>query len=75
MGKQDKVRHQAEEVAGTAKRKVGEATGDTGLRAEGGLQEAKAKAKQAGDEAAERARNVKEDVEERARRSDRDRDR
>lgn len=50
MGFDDKAKHKAEELAGKAKEKVGDATDNERLEAEGHLDQAKAKAKQAGDE-------------------------
>jgi uncharacterized protein YjbJ (UPF0337 family) len=65
--------HKAEEIAGKAKRKIGDATGDTGLQAEGGAEEAKARAKQAADEVTERARQAADEIRGRSRRGDRQR--
>ncbi|WP_306303514.1 CsbD family protein [Rhodococcus sp. BS-15] len=45
----DKAQHKAEELAGTAKEKAGEATGDDSLRAEGATDQAKANTHQAAD--------------------------
>ncbi len=45
----DKLQHKAEELAGEAKEKLGAATGDEDLEAEGKGESAKANLKQAGD--------------------------
>ena len=54
----DKAQHKAEELAGTAKEKAGEATGDDSLRAEGATDQAKANTHQAADKASDVAENV-----------------
>ena len=45
----DKVEHKAEELKGLAKEKIGDATDNERLQAEGAAERAAAKAKQAGD--------------------------
>ncbi|WP_137874240.1 CsbD family protein [Rhodococcus sp. Q] len=45
----DKAKNKAEELAGKAKKKVGEATGDDRTEAEGRRDEAKGNIKQAGE--------------------------
>ncbi len=45
----DKAKNKAEELAGQGKEAIGEATGNDDLRAEGVADQAKAKAKQAGE--------------------------
>jgi uncharacterized protein YjbJ (UPF0337 family) len=45
----DKLKHKAEELAGKAKEKLGQATDDEGLEAEGKMESSKADLKQAGD--------------------------
>lgn len=46
---EDKFEHKAEELAGRAKEKLGQATDDEGLEAEGTAEASKANLKQAGD--------------------------
>ena len=45
----DKVKNQVESLTGKGKQKVGEATGDKDLQAEGGADQAKGDLKQAGE--------------------------
>lgn len=45
----DKIRHKAEEVSGEAKERLGDATDDEDLQAEGKAESTKANLKQAGD--------------------------
>lgn len=54
----DKAQHKAEELAGTAKEKAGEATGDDSLRAEGAKDQAKANTHQAADKVSDAAESV-----------------
>lgn len=49
MGAVDKAKNKAEELAGKAKEKVGEATGDKDTEAEGHKDRAKGNLKQAGE--------------------------
>lgn len=56
----DKAKHKAEEVAGKAKEKIGEATGNDDLRAEGATDQGKGKTKQVGDNISDAASNVKD---------------
>jgi uncharacterized protein YjbJ (UPF0337 family) len=49
MGTDDKMRNKGEEMLGKAKEKLGEATDDERLEAEGRGEEAKADIKQAGE--------------------------
>lgn len=49
MGLQDKARNKAEEVKGTGKEKIGEATDDKELQAEGAAERAKGNVKQAAE--------------------------
>jgi uncharacterized protein YjbJ (UPF0337 family) len=49
MGIADKAKDKAEELAGKAKAKIGDATDNPDLEAEGRMQEAKADVKQAGE--------------------------
>ena len=50
MGLDDKIKHKAEELGGKAKEKVGDMTDDERMEAEGKVDQAKAKLKQAGDD-------------------------
>jgi uncharacterized protein YjbJ (UPF0337 family) len=49
MGTDDKMDHKLEELGGKAKEKVGEATGDEELEAQGDRDQTKGNIKQAGD--------------------------
>ncbi|MGZ4600646.1 MAG: CsbD family protein [Oryzihumus sp.] len=49
MGNDDKLRNKGEEIGGAAKEKVGQATGDRDLQAEGKGDQTKANLKQAGE--------------------------
>ncbi|MFE3289186.1 CsbD family protein [Rhodococcus sp. NPDC059234] len=49
MGAVDKAKNKAEELAGSAKEKIGKATGDTDTEAEGQKDRAKGNLKQAGE--------------------------
>jgi uncharacterized protein YjbJ (UPF0337 family) len=49
VGSDDKIENKAEELKGKAKEKVGEATGDEELEAEGHGDQAKGNIKQAGE--------------------------
>ena len=49
MGLDDKLKNKTEESSGMAKEKVGDATGDDSLRAEGSNEQSKANLKQAGE--------------------------
>lgn len=49
MGLQDKARNKAEEVKGKGKEKIGEATDDKELQAEGAAERAKGNVKQAAE--------------------------
>jgi uncharacterized protein YjbJ (UPF0337 family) len=49
MGLDDKIENKADEVAGQAKEKAGDATGDQDLQAEGQADQGKANLKQAGE--------------------------
>jgi uncharacterized protein YjbJ (UPF0337 family) len=50
MGTDDKIRNTAEDLGGKAKEAAGKATGNEKLEAEGHLDQAKAGAKQAGED-------------------------
>jgi uncharacterized protein YjbJ (UPF0337 family) len=56
----DKAKHKAEEVVGGAKEKLGDATHNDDLRAEGATDQGKGKTKQAGDSISDAASNVKD---------------
>ena len=49
MGADDKTRNKVEEIQGEAKERIGEATGDTELQAQGERDQTKANLKQAGE--------------------------
>lgn len=49
MGLDDKMKNTAEDVQGQAKEKVGDATGDSDMQAEGQADQTKANLKQAGE--------------------------
>ncbi|MGZ4774788.1 MAG: CsbD family protein [Oryzihumus sp.] len=49
MGNDDKLRNKGEEIGGATKEKVGQATGDRDLQAEGKGDQTKANLKQAGE--------------------------
>lgn len=49
MGTDDKMDHKVEELGGKAKEKVGQATGDEELEAQGDRDQTKSNLKQAGD--------------------------
>lgn len=49
MGSDDKARNKAEEAEGTAKEKIGEATGNEQWQAEGKAKKAKGSLRQAGE--------------------------
>ncbi len=49
MGRDEKIDHKLEELGGKAKEKVGEATGDEELEAQGDRDQMKGNLKQAGD--------------------------
>ncbi len=49
MATDDKTQNKAEELGGKAKEKVGEATGDDSLKAQGERDQSKANLKQAGE--------------------------
>lgn len=49
MGKDDKTKNKVEEIRGDAKQRIGEATGDDSLRAQGKREESTADLKQAAE--------------------------
>jgi uncharacterized protein YjbJ (UPF0337 family) len=51
MGMGDRIKQKAEELAGKAKKKTGDALDDEGMQAEGAAKEKKAQVKQTGDKA------------------------
>lgn len=50
MGADDKIRNKAEELQGTAKEKIGEATDDEEMEREGAADQTKSNLKQAGED-------------------------
>jgi len=58
----DRVKGKAEEVAGRAKRQVGEWTGDTEAQVEGGAQEVKGKVQNAWGKTKDAVRDVADDA-------------
>jgi uncharacterized protein YjbJ (UPF0337 family) len=60
MSLTDKAKNKAEEMAGAAKEKYGDTTGNEQMRAEGSRQQAGAKSKQAGENVKDAGRNVKD---------------
>jgi uncharacterized protein YjbJ (UPF0337 family) len=56
----DKVEHKAEELKGAAKEKIGDATDNERLQAEGAVERDAAKIKQAGDHVRDAARDTKD---------------
>jgi uncharacterized protein YjbJ (UPF0337 family) len=60
MSTGDKIRHKAEEVKGAAKEKIGDATDNERLQAEGAAERSAAKAKQAGDHVRDAGRDVRD---------------
>ncbi|MDG4784810.1 CsbD family protein [Micromonospora sp. WMMD1102] len=60
MGIGDKIRHKVEEVTGAAKEKVGDATDNERLQAEGATQQTEANVKQAGDHVGDAARDTRD---------------
>lgn len=50
MNDMDKMKHSAEDLKGKAKEKMGDATDNEEMQAEGAMDQAKAKAKKAGDD-------------------------
>ena len=54
MGLDDKIRNQAQEMMGKAKQKMGDATDDPRLQAQGLEEQAEAKAKQTAEEVREK---------------------
>ena len=49
MGADDKIQNKVDEIAGDAKERIGDATGNEDLQAEGAGDQAKANLKQAGE--------------------------
>ena len=58
MGLGDKISNKAQEVAGKTKQKIGEATDNESLQAEGVKDQAAAKAKQAGEHLRDATKDV-----------------
>jgi len=65
MSTGDDIRNKAEELKGEAKEKVGDWTDDESLQAEGLVDQAKAKAKQAAEDAKDKVHEVREEVRDR----------
>lgn len=61
MGIGDKISNKAQEAVGKLKKKTGDATDNERLQAEGAKDEAKARAKQAGEHLKDAARDVTDD--------------
>jgi uncharacterized protein YjbJ (UPF0337 family) len=59
MGADDKFSNKAEELKGTAKERLGGATGDEHLQAEGAADRSEAHTKQAGEHVKDAIKNVK----------------
>jgi uncharacterized protein YjbJ (UPF0337 family) len=57
MGDQDKVNNKIEDIGGQAKEKIGQATGDEELEAQGRGDQAKADIKQAGEKVKDAFKN------------------
>jgi uncharacterized protein YjbJ (UPF0337 family) len=57
MGDQDKVNNKIEDIGGQAKEKIGQATGDEDLEAQGRGDQAKADIKQAGEKVKDAFKN------------------
>jgi uncharacterized protein YjbJ (UPF0337 family) len=60
MSTGDKIRHKAEEMKGAAKEKLGDATDNESMQAEGAAERSAAKAKMAGDHVADAGRDVRD---------------
>ncbi|MGC0365742.1 uncharacterized protein YjbJ (UPF0337 family) [Rhodococcus sp. 27YEA15] len=56
----DKAKHRAEDLIGEAKEKIGHATGNDDLAAEGAGDQVKAKAKKVGDAVSDAASDIKD---------------
>ncbi|HZN73987.1 MAG TPA: CsbD family protein [Micromonosporaceae bacterium] len=65
MSTGDDIRNKTEELKGEAKEKVGDWTDNESLQAEGLVDQAKAKAKQAAEDAKDKAHEVREEVRDR----------
>lgn len=60
MSTGDKIRHKAEEVKGAAKEKLGDATDNPTMQAEGAAERRAAQARQAGDHLHDAGRNARD---------------
>jgi uncharacterized protein YjbJ (UPF0337 family) len=60
MSTGDKIRHKAEEIKGAAKERIGDATDNESMQAEGAAEKSAARAKQAGDHIADAGRNARD---------------
>jgi uncharacterized protein YjbJ (UPF0337 family) len=56
----DKAQHKAEELKGAAKEKIGDATDNESMQAEGAAERRAAQAKQAGDHLGDAGRNARD---------------
>jgi len=63
MGFTDKAKSKAQEMSGMAKERIGDATDNERLRAEGASEQSAARARQAGQHAKEAGRDVRETFE------------
>lgn len=62
MSKADEARHKAEEIKGDMKEKLGDATDNERMQAEGAAEERSAKVKQVGDDLKDAAHDVRDDL-------------
>ena len=60
MSTGDKIKHKAEELKGAAKEKLGDATDNHSMQAEGAAERRAAQAKQAGDHLGDAGRNARD---------------
>ncbi|MFI6762437.1 CsbD family protein [Micromonospora sp. NPDC050417] len=60
MSISDKIKHKAEEITGAVKEKVGDATDNERLQAEGAAQRTEANVKQAGDHVKDAAHDTRD---------------
>jgi len=70
MGVFDKVKHQAQQLAGRAKEATGSATGNDSMRDAGKRDQAEGKVKETGQDVKDKAAGAAEDVRDRFRGSD-----
>jgi uncharacterized protein YjbJ (UPF0337 family) len=60
MSTGDKIRHKAEEMKGAAKERIGDATDNESMQAEGAAERSAAKAKLAGDHVRDAGRDARD---------------